>query len=728
MSTPSLNWSAQYTASLPENTPKLVGDKITLPPSALEQLLSAVTVTVVSEPDTSRVFDPFNPYSRTTREASQVLERHQNLPHPLTFRLVNPANGNVVYAGIREFSANEEEVGLSSFLRRTLAPDDKGGLKVTIHAQQLPKGVFVRFRPLEAGYDPEDWKALLERQLRNSFTTLTKNEVLTIQSGKDEYRFLVDEVKPDGDGICIVDTDLEVDIEALNEEQARETLKKRLEKNEHAPGGSGGSSVGGDITLGQRVTGQVSQDTYVDFTLKQWDHSKDLAVALETSDPEGVQLFVAPFTRTQRSRPRQDEHIFAEVSGNSSKVLQIKYTNSELDGAEAIYVSVYGYGTHTSHFTLHVKNQAFSTTDSLAMDPGELPNSDEARCPNCHQFVPQRTMMLHENFCFRNNAACPRCGEVFQKSSAEWKEHWHCDHDEGQGNSISSKEAHDHFCHTQVICKACGFSAPSTSELARHRTSTCPEKTILCQFCHLLVPQQGPEDLDASDPEVVLSGLTPHELADGSSTTECHMCAKIVRLRDMSTHLRHHDLDRLSRLTPRLCRNINCGRTLDGVGPNGQIKQPQASANDIGLCDSCFGPLYNSSFDPEHKGLRRRVERRYLTQLLTGCGNDWCRNSMCKTGNAHIGLGPASTTSKEALAMIKPILGDLLVLSTPLQFCTDESNQRRRSFAEMLVSQGSDTAGYRLPWCIAAMEAASGNLEKGSDWLEKWAPKIGEET
>ena len=33
---------------------------------------------------------------------------------------------------------------------------------VTVHSKQLPKGTFVKLRPLEAGYDPEDWKALLE--------------------------------------------------------------------------------------------------------------------------------------------------------------------------------------------------------------------------------------------------------------------------------------------------------------------------------------------------------------------------------------------------------------------------------------------------------------------------------------------------------------------------------------------------------------------------------------
>ncbi|KAI9872437.1 MAG: hypothetical protein M1823_008170, partial [Watsoniomyces obsoletus] len=81
---------------------------------------------------------------------------------------------------------------------------------VTIHAKQLPKGTYVRLRPLEAGYDPEDWKALLERHLRDNFTTLTLNEVLDVSASRHEhFRFLVDKLEPEVDGICVVDTDLE---------------------------------------------------------------------------------------------------------------------------------------------------------------------------------------------------------------------------------------------------------------------------------------------------------------------------------------------------------------------------------------------------------------------------------------------------------------------------------------------------------------------------------------
>ena len=118
-----LKWTSQFSVQPPSRTPPLKGDKIVLPPIALEQLLSAATTNIQTHsqahaPD----FDPYNPYSvaaqRRALEAS--FERQQNLPHPLTFRLVNPINGRVVFAGIREFSAQDNEIGISPFLRESL--------------------------------------------------------------------------------------------------------------------------------------------------------------------------------------------------------------------------------------------------------------------------------------------------------------------------------------------------------------------------------------------------------------------------------------------------------------------------------------------------------------------------------------------------------------------------------------------------------------------------------
>ena len=60
-----LNWSAPFAvAPASQITKNLPGDKILLPPSALEQLLAASPAVPTPYNNTARAgFDPFNPYS-----------------------------------------------------------------------------------------------------------------------------------------------------------------------------------------------------------------------------------------------------------------------------------------------------------------------------------------------------------------------------------------------------------------------------------------------------------------------------------------------------------------------------------------------------------------------------------------------------------------------------------------------------------------------------------------
>ncbi|KAK4237327.1 hypothetical protein C8A03DRAFT_16120 [Achaetomium macrosporum] len=764
-----LNWSASFKVTHPSRTAGkgLRGDKILLPQSALEQLLAASTTASYSSPHAFTSFDPLNPYSGAdTRrwESSQYRETYQQLPHPLMFQLVNQKNGNVVYAGIREFSASEGEVALSPHLLEALGVkvsdiegrppaetegeslDDKmdaglgeGGIQITVKAKQLPKGTYVRLRPLEAGYDPDDWRPLLERQLRGDYTTLTKGAMLSVQGAKgEEFRFLADKFQPEGDGICVVDTDLEVDIEPLNEEQARETLRQIAAKAQRAQGTASGSSVGHAIDIWKDVEGQVLEGGYVDYELPSWDRTRAIAIELSIHDDHEVDLFVSPKTNTQRALPRDSEHVFGDFSSPKGRVkrLVIQPTNAELEGAESLLISVHGFAMPGSEsireepcpYTLRVRA---AELQDPAPAPADLtsapPSADEEQCSNCLQMIPKQTMVLHESFCRRNNVVCPQCRSVFQKNSDDWANHWHCPtHPEAYGSSPQSKVKHDYVQHKNHTCASCGpltpFTFPSLPELARHRTTVCPGKLILCQFCHLEVPQEGDPLDPSSEAETVLSGLTAHERADGARTTDCHLCGAIVRLREMAAHVAHHELDKATRSKPAVCRDELCGRTLHGVGPRGQINggtnMGQGPGNDLGLCSLCFVPLYANTHDPEGKALRRRIERRYLSQLMTGCGKKWCLNEWCKTGRANQGMDKLGASAAAALPLVKPLLEEIRDHERPMHFCVDEASQRRRKMAEMLAAEGV----WELEWCIAALEAERGNLEKARAWLGDWAP------
>ncbi|KAF5000026.1 hypothetical protein FGRMN_2036 [Fusarium graminum] len=747
-----LRWSSALPVVSPSTiaSKNLRGDKILLPQSALEQLLAAAR----SRPSTNT--SRSDPWSYTS--AHNDADSAQQLPNPLIFRLVNPKNKNAVFAGIREFSASEGTLGLSTWLTEALGIQedeyvspketidveqdpaqlesekmDVDGLHIKVEARQLPKGTYVRLRPLEAGYNPDDWKPLLERQLRENFTTLSKGSMLAVRGARgEEFKLLVDKVAPEGDGICVVDTDLEVDIEALDEEQARETLRRIMSAQR---GSTDGSSTGGEIDIWKSTEGQVLEGEYVDYTLPSWNKSQPLAIELSTEeDDDALDLFVTPRSSRQRALPREAAHVFGDFSPtvNGVKRIVISPTNVELEGAEQITISVHGYkhsnaaeaSAKTLRYSLRAKvdlpdaSQGESNGIAKGNDRQE-PAPDEEQCSNCLQFIPKRTMVLHENFCRRNNIVCPSCKSVFKKGSPEWEAHWHCDKDSAFGNSTASKAKHNDIFHTERQCPHCEFSTNSMADLARHSTSVCPGKLILCRFCHLEVPQEG--DPFNPSPEVVLSGLTAHELADGTRTTECHLCDKIVRLKDMETHLKHHELDKVSRLTPPICRNANCGRTTFGVVSRGQVRQAPSSeqgSNEIGLCSICYGPLYVSMHDPEGKALKRRIERRYLGQLMTGCGKAYCGNPWCKTGRANADLEPKPTSTREVLPLVKPLLADIANKDAPLYFCTDETSQKSRKLAEMMAAEGV----WEVEWCIAAAEAEKGNLERMRDWLQAWAP------
>ncbi|KAF5581105.1 PRLI-interacting factor K [Fusarium pseudocircinatum] len=742
-----LRWSSALPVISPSaiTTKNLRGDKILLPQSALEQLLAAA----LSRPSTTTARS--DPWSYSTSDADTA----QQLPNPLIFRLVNPKNKNAVFAGIREFSASEGTLGLSPWLTEALGIQedefvspkevvdleqdtaqesermDLDGIQIKVEARQLPKGTYVRLRPLEAGYNPDDWKPLLERQLRENFTTLSKGSMLAVKGARgEEFKLLVDKVAPEGDGICVVDTDLEVDIEALDEEQARETLRRIMSAQR---GTTDGSSTGGEIDIWKAVEGQVLEGEYVDYVLPSWNKSQPLAIELTTDeDEDALDLFVTPKSSRQRALPRESVHVFGNFSPavDGVKRIVISPTNVELEGAEQITISVHGYRhpdttepPKTLQYSLRARvdlQDAKDATNGLSNGAGEQEHSpDEEQCSNCLQFVPKRTMVLHENFCRRNNIVCPKCKSVFKKGSPEWEAHWHCEKDSAFGNSTESKAKHDDIFHTERQCPHCEFSTNSMADLARHQTSVCPGKLILCRFCHLEVPQEG--DPFNPSPEVVLSGLTAHELADGTRTTECHLCDKIVRLKDMETHLKHHELDKVSRLKPPICRNANCGRTMFGVGSKGQVRQTASTdqaSNSIGLCSICFGPLYVSMHDPEGKALKRRIERRYLGQLMTGCGKSHCANPWCKTGRANAGLEAKPSSAREVLPLVKPLLGDVTNMDAPLWFCTDEGSQRGRKLAEMMAEEGV----WDVEWCVAAAEAEKGSLERMRDWLQAWAP------
>jgi hypothetical protein len=721
LSEPVLPWSTRLAVSAVPTPSNLAGDKVLLPQSALEQLLSAAAQ--VPQPQE----DPNDPW------AQPPPHRESLLPHPLIVKLTNRRTGVDVYAVPREFSAEEGEVVISQFLGKALGLKD-GDATLDIEAASLPKGTKVRLRPLEAGYDEEDWEPILERYMREGFATVSEGLVLEVPRGigqKAAWRFLVDQAVPGG-SICVVDTgkfarvsiawnkltvvDLEVDIEPLDEEQARETLKRRLQR----------SSSGGNLTPEVTIEGEVGPGDEHFYDIDAWDHAQPLEIELNEIDLEegqDVDLFVT--TDQQHHKPLMHEHIWGDMSSNFPKRIRISPGNIEMVDSKSLSITVRGWKDPDAEengdkqgpgrrYTLRFTQTDLSDNDAPNSKLNDAaPSSDHKRCPNCHQFIPNRTFFLHESFCLRNNVVCPTCSAVFKRGTEG--NHWHCEFCLASGNAPMSQAKHIATNHTPRSCPSCPYVASSMSDLAAHRTSVCPGKLILCPFCHLIIPQEGDGDGTTPDAESILKGLSKHSLACGARTTECALCPRRIRLRDMDLHLKAHELERLSKPVPTICANPDCCRS-------------PTKDNPLGLCDFCFGPLYARVYDPTGAELHGRLERKLLLQLLQGCGKDWCRNSMCKTG--RINTGKAKTTQvvgiKEALPLVKA------VLEKPggARLCVDGITQRRREMAERLeaesVVNGKEKGGYYLEFCVRAVEVTAGDEEGARRWLLKEGVRTGE--
>lgn len=177
----SIRWSSHFTV---ENAPVELnhGDKVILPPSALEQLL-------------------------------QQVGPSGTLPSPLTFELRHPHTAATIHCGVKEFSSPDSTIQLPTWMRESLGLHTQD--HVVIKLALLPKGTFARLKPISHDYrDITDYRAALEAHLRGHYNTLSNGQTLSCRYGGRVYDFQVVELKPQ-DAVSITDTDLEVEMDPI---------------------------------------------------------------------------------------------------------------------------------------------------------------------------------------------------------------------------------------------------------------------------------------------------------------------------------------------------------------------------------------------------------------------------------------------------------------------------------------------------------------------------------
>ncbi|WRT69854.1 uncharacterized protein IL334_006845 [Kwoniella shivajii] len=180
------------------------------PPSAYDEYYKAYSVAVMGGRERPELM-----YGGKIIMPPSALARISalDIPSPWTFQLRNPRNPTVhnTHAGVLEFIAEEGIVHLPAWMMKTLNLTEGDPIRLT--GAKLPKGKMVKIQAQSTDFlQVSDAKAVLESALR-FYSVLTKGDIIEITYNSLTFEFLIMETYPEGPGISVIDTDLEVDFE-----------------------------------------------------------------------------------------------------------------------------------------------------------------------------------------------------------------------------------------------------------------------------------------------------------------------------------------------------------------------------------------------------------------------------------------------------------------------------------------------------------------------------------
>ncbi|KAL8543096.1 hypothetical protein ACS0TY_003835 [Phlomoides rotata] len=161
-----------YPASFIDKAQIENGDKVIMPPSALDRLASL------------------------------------HIDYPMLFELRNGATERVSHCGVLEFIAEEGMIYMPYWMMENLLLQE--GDFVRVKNVTLPKGTYVKLQPHTKDFlDISNPKAILETTLRN-FSCLSTGDSIMVAYNNKKYYIDIIEAKP-SHAISIIETDCEVD-------------------------------------------------------------------------------------------------------------------------------------------------------------------------------------------------------------------------------------------------------------------------------------------------------------------------------------------------------------------------------------------------------------------------------------------------------------------------------------------------------------------------------------
>ncbi|RDX67614.1 Ubiquitin recognition factor in ER-associated degradation protein 1, partial [Mucuna pruriens] len=188
-----------YSASFIEKPEIENGDKIIMPPSALDRLAFL------------------------------------RIDYPIMFELTNGASERVSHCGVLEFIADEGTIYMPYWMMQNMLLQE--GDTVRVKYVSLPKGTYVKLQPHTKDFlDISNPKAILETTLRK-FSCLTSGDTIMVTYNNKKYYLDIIETKP-ANAISINETDCEVDFAPpldYKELKKPNTASKTLEKVKFNP-------------------------------------------------------------------------------------------------------------------------------------------------------------------------------------------------------------------------------------------------------------------------------------------------------------------------------------------------------------------------------------------------------------------------------------------------------------------------------------------------------------
>ncbi|KAL7118655.1 hypothetical protein ACP275_02G016700 [Erythranthe tilingii] len=161
-----------YPASFIDKAQIENGDKVIMPPSALDRLASL------------------------------------HIDYPMLFELRNAATERLSHCGVLEFIAEEGMIYMPYWMMENLLLQE--GDFVRVKNVTIPKGTYVKLQPHTKDFlDISNPKAILETTLRN-FSCLTTGDSIMVAYNNKKYYIDIVESKP-SHAISIIETDCEVD-------------------------------------------------------------------------------------------------------------------------------------------------------------------------------------------------------------------------------------------------------------------------------------------------------------------------------------------------------------------------------------------------------------------------------------------------------------------------------------------------------------------------------------